>query len=383
MTIKRLFKAALREVVWIGIHFFPVKKNRILVSSYYGRGYGDNPKYIVEELLKGEEYYEIIWTIKHPDDIKTLPHGVKACKKGTLKEYFYIATSKIWIDNCRKYFKYKKKTQYYLQTWHGFALKRIEKDVENNLSKHYVKMSKHDAAHTDLIVSDSDFMTSVYQNSFWYTGRVVQWGAPRNDIILSPLDQTILKQAVQAKYNIDSETNIILYAPTFRANHSLKPYAVDFERLIRACNERFGVKHHVLLRLHPNIAEMSSQLNINPESVSDASNYPDMQELLSASDIVISDYSSLMFDFALSEKPVFQFATDIEDYKDDRNFYFDLNTLPFLLATNNNQLIRNIQTFDEKEYKIELNTFFESVGMVRRGNAAEKCADHIAQIIKS
>jgi CDP-glycerol glycerophosphotransferase len=112
----------------------------------------------------------------------------------------------------------------------------------------------------------------------------------------------------------------------------------------------------------------------------DVSKFHDMQVLLSASDVVISDYSSLMFDFAISKKPCFQFATDIEAYKQDRNFYFSLDKLPFSVAKNNDELVKDISEFNQENYQNALDAFFNEVGMILDGKASEKCASIIEDI---
>ena len=116
-------------------------------------------------------------------------------------------------------------------------------------------------------------------------------------------------------------------------------------------------------------------------TVINASFYPDMQELLYASNIVISDYSSLMFDFALTGKPCFQFAADIDEYKTDRNFYFQIDSLPFALSTNNNQLERNILEFDQIQYIEKINTFFDHCGLNCEGKSSEKCVGIIRKLL--
>ena len=152
-------------------------------------------------------------------------------------------------------------------------------------------------------------------------------------------DSGDVKEKVYSFYNLSEETKTVVYAPTFRVDWSLEPYSVDYVRLKKACEERFGGKFVVLVRLHPNIAAKSEELGITyNDEIINATYYPDMQELLCACDIVISDYSSLMFDFALSYKPCFQYATDIDAYKGDRNFYFDLSDMPFPMATSNDEL---------------------------------------------
>ena len=379
--MKRLIKAIIRRFIWFGCWFLPIDSKKIVFSSYYGKGYGDNPKYIVEELLKQNRNFKIIWLVNDFCNNDSFPKEVIQCRKGSLKGIFHLTTAKIWVDNCRKAFFYKKKNQYYIQTWHGFALKRIEKDVEDKLGSDYVKGAISDSKAINLIISDSNFMTNIYRSSFWYNGQIVEWGSPRNDIIINGKCDHSIQNTIHKYYNIPEEHKIILYAPTFRATGSLEPYKIDIERVLDACCMKFSSKFVFLVRLHPNITEKSSELNFKwNDNIIDASKYPDMQALLCAADIVISDYSSLMFDFALSGKPCFQFATDIEDYKKDRNFYFQLDELPFSISKTTDELVIDILNFDEFSYNNKLNDFFEGVGMVRHGNASQKCVQLIDSI---
>lgn len=374
MVIYKLMNALRRRVVWYVCWLLPVQKNKVIASSYYGKGYGDNPKYIVEELLRDSSEYKIVWVVQDKDLVEPLPNGVIPCLKDSIKYIYHITTAKVWIDNCRKSFFYKKKSQFYIQTWHGFALKRIEKDAELALSKSYVSQAKKDSENVDIIISEASMMTRMYKNSFWYSGEVVEWGSPRNDVIIDKVSALKNKSTVYEYYGINLEKRTILYAPTFRSNKSLEPYALDYVRVIKACQKRFGGSFVFLVRLHPNISKLSGFVEYN-SNVLNATPYPDMQELLSAVDVVISDYSSLMFDFALSMKPCFQFAMDIDDYKEDRNFNIPLDELPFTVATDNDEMEKAILSFDEDEYKKSVELFFDSVGMVRDGNSSKKCAE--------
>ena len=366
---------------WCVFRCFPVAENKVVISSYYGRGYGDNPKYITEAIQKENSSIKIIWLIRNDKEKGSLPHGVEMCQWNSIKRIYHLSTANVWIDNCRKSFGFKRKNQLYVQTWHGFALKRIEKDAECNLGRGYLKIAQKDSKYIDYIVSCSQFMTQIYRNSFWYDGPVLEWGAPRNDMLLS--DCSAVKNKVYEFYNLDCEIKTVLYAPTFRSDGSMEPYSISYMRLIDACERRFGGKFVVLVRLHPNIAKKSEELGtMYTSNVINATYYPDMQELLGACDIVISDYSSLMFDFALSMKPCFQFATDIDAYKGDRNFYFEITNLPFSLAVNNDELENNIVMFDDAGYRNRLSDFYKSVGMVMNGDASEKCAKLIIEHCK-
>lgn len=372
--MNKVIEAIKRRILWGAYYFVPIQKNKIVISNYYGRGYGDNPKYIANELLKLKDKYpiSIIWLVKSQEAKDSLPEGIQACEYGSADAIYHLTTARIWLDNCRRTFFYKKKGQYYIQTWHGFALKRIEKDVEDSLGEKYVTQAKMDSAVTNLIVSDSHHMTNIYKNSFWYNGRIVEWGSPRNDRLI--IDEQINVKRIKQYFNLSDDTKTVLYAPTFRADGSLTAYNLDYEKVCEAFSQRFGGKYVVLIRLHPNVMEKSRDLVFDNRVTYDASGYPDIQELLSGVDAVISDYSSLMFDFAITKKPCFQYAVDIEDYRNDRNFYFDLNLLPFPLATNNQEMHKVVIHFNEDKYSNKLNDFMQKVGIICDGKASRKCA---------
>ncbi len=354
----------------------PIKKRKIFITSYYGKGYGDNPKYIIEALLRKEKNVKIIWAIRKESDKSIFPEQVQLVYNYSIHSIYHLATAKIWIDNCRKIPIMKRKKQVYIQTWHGFALKRIEKDAENVLSKNYVRFARRDSKKINIIVSDSQFMTRIYQKSFWYNGAIVEWGMPRTDIIVK--GGNFNRESFFDFYHLDITKKIILYAPTFRANQSTSVYNIDYNILQRTCKEKFGEDFVVLVRLHPNIMKKCNDLMFN-NNVINMTYYPDIQELLLLADICITDYSSLMFDFALSKKPCFLFATDIELYKKDRNFYFDIEKLPFPLCKDNPQLQKSILDFDMKQYNMDLEAFFDKVGMIRDGKASERCVRFIEE----
>ncbi len=359
--------------------FLPVSAKKIVISNYTGRGYGDNPKYIVEELLKRGFDGKIIWLVKNKNESVSLPFGVLACNYHSLLAIYHLSTAKIWIDNCRKAFYYKKKGQKYLQTWHGFALKRIEKDVVDKLSPNYERFASKDSRQIDIIVSDSAFMTNIYRNSFFYDGEIVEWGAPRNDILVMNDIQT--RRKVFEHYGISDTKKIVLYAPTFRVDGNTSVYSLDICKMIEALNSRFNSDFAVLVRLHPNIADKCEFIKYDNEKIINSTFYPDMQELLDVADVIISDYSSLMFDYVITKKPCFIFATDISSYKEDRNFYFPLESTPFPISQNNEELICNIKNFDGDLYRQNVDEFLQRYNIINDGQASSKCADWIYEQI--
>ena len=354
----------------------PIDRKKVVFCSYYGKGYSDSPKAIAEALLASGEDLKLVWLLRDPKDAAHLPEGISPASYRGIRRVWELSTAAAWVDNCRKGERCKRKGQYYLQTWHGFALKRIEQDAADALEPLYVRSCIQDSAQCDLMVSGSGFMTRLYQRAFWYQGSVAEYGTPRNDVFFSPQPQ--LSEKVRRAFGLPEDRKLVLYAPTFRADHSCSAYQLDVPALLEACRDRFGGQWSGLIRLHPNVAERSAGLfAYDGGAILDATAYPDMQELLCAADILVTDYSSCMFDFALSGKPCFQFATDIEAYRLDRNFYFPLDTLPFPLAGSNQALCRAVRSFDAQQYAGNWDAFAQEHHVCEDGHAARRCADWI------
>ncbi len=360
----------------------PVKKNRVVFSSYHGRGYSDSPKAVAQALLDSNENLELLWLVKNKGEAKSLPSGIRPVSYTSgLRRAWAYATAKVWVDNCRKGEKSKRKGQKYMQLWHGFAMKRIEADAPHSLTPEYIKGCRQDSDQCDLMVSGSRFMTGLYKKSFWYSGAVEEWGTPRNDVFFTPGQ---LPQKVRKTLGLPQDRRLALYAPTFRADHSLDAYKLDADRLLHACEAQFGGQWSLLVRLHPNIAHKSGGLFAYDGSrVLDATMYPDMQELLVGCDLLLTDYSSCMFDFALSRKPCLRFATDVEDYRQDRGFYFPIDSLPFPLADSNAALEKALLGFDQQAYEKAWEDFAKAQGFCEDGKAAQRCAQWILRIIQN
>lgn len=378
--MKRIVNAVIRRILWGICFLLPVRKNRIVVSSYYGRGYGDNLKYIVDKLI--DKNLDIIWLVKNEKEAATLPPDVKPCKINSWKSIYYITTAKIWLDNCRKGFFYKKKRQFYIQTWHGGgAQKRCELDAADKLEQAYVKMAIKDAKNTDLMISESRFMTNLYHSSFWYNGPVYESGYPRYDILLYHDEK--LKFKVCDFYGIDRRKELVLYAPTFRVDNSFKAYNIDFKRLQSNLKKRFDKDFVILVHLHPNVANVEGGINYDDVNVINSTFYPDTQELIAVSSVLIGDYSSINYDFSIKKQPVFRYTADLEEYRNDRDLYFPFDEYPYPVAFNNDELEELILSFDNDKYLNNLKSFFNKLGAITDGGASEKISDLILDYIGS
>lgn len=369
-----------RKLTWGICRFLPINKKKIVVASFLGNGYSDNPKYIIDELLKLNEKYKIIWLVKGDVEASSLPDKVVACKIFSCKSIYHLSTASVWIDNARKGRVFKKKKQLYMQTWHGCGvIKKVEKDVEEHLTTQYIKNAIRDAKITDIMISDCDFTSERYREAYWFRGRILQSGFPRDDIFYGH-DQSY-KQNVYSTIKIPVNKKIVLYVPTFRNVNSIETYRLDILAVLKACSDRFGGDFVLIIRLHPNIKDEPIQQMIDSETVFDGTNYPDIQELLAASEIVISDYSSALIDFGFTLKPSFRFALDVEEYSKDRNFYFDFDSYPFPLAQSNAELIRLILSFNQNQYENDIKEFFKKIGITYNYNSSKDCALVIKEFI--
>ena len=364
---------------YIGFFFrlLPIKNNRIVVQNFFGKGYGDSPKYIVNELLNQKENIEIIWLVKETK-YSDIPKEIKQIKRGSILELYYLSTSKIWIDNSRKHNGVtKRKNQIYIQTWHGgIGLKKVEKDAGNLLSSNYIKSAKNDSKMIDYLLSNSKLLSNLYRKSFWYNGKILEIGFPRSDVLFLKNTKNIKNNL--KKYKIDNDSKIILYCPTFR-NESYDYLNFDCNKLINELEVKYNQNYTLLIKLHPNVKKQS--LNNNSGKVINVSDYSDINELLLITDILITDYSSTAFDYLKFNKPIYLYAPDYDEYTKERGFAMEYDKLPFSISYNSNQLIKNIVNNNYKEHMEDLREFKIKLGSFDNGNASKKITKIILQII--
>lgn len=368
-------------LLYIAFRVCPIQPRKIVVCSYFGNGYGDNPKYILEEIRRRGWPCDVVWLVR--DDVMRhtqMPAGVRTVRIGSLKAIYETVTAKVWIDNARKpWYVKKRRGQYYVQTWHGGpAFKRVEKDAADRLSSDYVLSAQHDSRNIDVCLSNCRRFTELITRSFWYDGEVLECGFPRNDILTSP--SPLLVDSIRLKLGLSPQQRVALYAPTFRNHLSADAYPLAIDQCLAALAQRFTGDWSLLVRRHPNV-QSEPLLRAQSDQVLDATPYEDLQELLCVVEVVITDYSSVMFDGALQQKPVFLFTPDLEQYKSERNFYFSLDELPFMAARDNAGLSRNIAAFDQTRYQKALDVFFNDIGLAETGEAAKAVVNRIEREI--
>lgn len=359
------------RIKFLSARFSKIDDKKVFVVSFNGNLYGDNAKYIVEAMHKLDNSIKFVWPVKEKLMEKAnFPSFIKVVKYGSYEAIKEQSTAKVWIDNARKSDKeIKRKRQYYVQTWHGgLGVKKVDGDAIADLPKKYIHDARRDTKIIDLFLSSSDWFTELIRRAFWFDGEVLQVGLPRNDVLYKDKNDIIRQY-----YGIDKDAKIVLYAPTFR-NYSFEyEKLLNDERVINAFKQKLGDNTVFMVRLHPNICMTNIKLNNN---VINATFYPDMQELLSGVDILVSDYSSCIFDYAEQYKVGYLYTPDYDDYIKERSLYFDLKKLPFRLTDNINDFVSVINK-DDNEFMENLTEFFNSVGLSQSPNSAELVAKRI------
>lgn len=387
--MKKIIRHFIKDICYWIFRHLPLE-DKIVATSFKGKKYGDNPQYIFEELHRRNPMVKLVW-LKDEHSHYKVPSYVKVVPYGTwlrcLNSLYELATAKVWVDTHRlqPYLK-KRKGQVFVETWHGgLGIKKVEYDVPAFVGTEWLDKEiacTNNAA--DVYISQSEHLSGIYRRAFRYNGPIWKVGYPKSDMLFR--NSELYKAKIYQHFEIDKGVKIILYAPSFRDYfyHGIDTsvYAVDYSRLIDALTKRFGGRWLVFTRWHPLFADQLIETKL-PQGVINATDYPDMQELIMASDVLLSDYSSCIFDAALREIPCFTFATDFEQYKADRGVYYEMDELPFPYAKNNDELVRNILNFDEQDYANKWNAFKERTGLFETGHAAKDIAEKILEFIST
>lgn len=360
---------------------FPIKNDRIVFFSYKGTQYSCSPMYISEFLVNQSTKLEIIWFF---DNLKKYEYlkakGYKMCKYKSIKRVYYELTAKVCVNNVGTYSWIPlRKGQIHMNTWHGGgAYKRCGLGEINN--NHFMKKTiELSARETNCFISSCDIFTNkVLKDDFNYNGFVLNSGLPKNDVFFdnSKIKESIIK--VNSFYNISSDCFTILYAPTWR--YSQFDYKFDFERVLNCFSQKTGKKCVLLYRYH-HLASTSNNL-INNENVIDATHYPNMQDLLCFANVLITDYSSCIWDFCLMNKNIFIYAPDLKSYTKNRGFHVMPQDFGFSISESVDDLIQKIDKTDLNENIANSIKHVQIFGSFEDGSATERVGKYILEALK-
>lgn len=361
-----------------------IKQNKLVF--YTMGGYSGHGKYIAEQLLKLRNDLDIVWIVN--DLTLDVPEGIRLVHSKNRKKVFHeMGTSKIWIHDMAPLGIRKRPEQIYIQVkhWSSVTLKTFGFDLAAFRNEaDAMEVCEYDSKMIDYIITGSKFDTDTCRRGFNFQGEVVEVGSPRSDVLF---DEIKYRPKIRNYFHLGSDQKIALYAPTFRAKPgvSYKPEAydtnIDYEALVRSLTARFSEDWKVLLRLHPAVSEASKTMK-RPDYVIDAGDYPDSQELVAAADVMITDYSSIMFEPAFVRKPVFLYAPDRKEYiNGERKLLIEYDTLPFPIAETSEELALNIENFDREQYVKRVDKFMEQYGVREDGHASERAARFISDLV--
>ncbi len=372
---------------------YKVDEKTILFETFGGRSYSCSPKAIYEQMLSMPEFekYTFVWAFKDIDkhEIKQDERTI-VVQSGSKDYYKYCATAKYWIVNSIMVEHVDKKPgQVYVQCWHGTPLKKLRYDIEVegsalNTIKEIRKRNDMDAKKFDYFLSPSQFCTKVFTSGFNLKALgkeniIIEEGYPRNDALFNYTDEYV--NNLKDKLGIPKDKKVILYAPTFRDNQHTSGVGytyslnMDFDRL----KEKFSKDYVVLFRTHYFVAN-AFDFEKYKGFIFNMSDYDDVNDCYILSDMIITDYSSVFFDYANLKRPMLFYMYDLDEYKDElRGFYLDLKELPGPIIKTQEELedeIINIDKYDEK-YKETYDAFNAKFNYLDDGKCAKKVIEKI------
>ncbi len=354
----------------------------VIFEAYQGRNYACSPKEIYLSMLEDKKFkdYKFIWCFK---DVNKKIDGQAKIVKSKSKEYYKsFAQAKYWIINSMlEEAITPKKDQIFLQCWHGTPLKRLRHDIEYNGVfndvKEIRKRNDIDTKRFTYFISPSKFCTEKFTSAFNLKNLnkeniIIEEGYPRNDFLFKYTKSDVKKLKEELK--LPKNKKIILYAPTFRDNQHKSgvgytyKLGLDLDKLMNELQDEYII----LFRTHYFVAN-SIDLKKYKGFIYDVSNYDDVSRLYVISDMLLTDYSSVFFDYANLRRPIIYYMYDLDEYKNKlRDFYVDLNELPGPIIEKEKELIKEIKNYDMNKYKEKYDLFNAKYNYLDDKNASKR-----------
>lgn len=352
----------------------PINPKRIMFESMWGAKYSCNPRYLYEFIDENYPEYECIWSL-NDEHIPIKGNGIRV-RKDSLKYFYYLATSKFFVNNVNFDDHYiKREGQIEIQTMHGTPLKTLGLDVPGDFK---TKKQEEDfikkCGRWNYMTVQSDYASKVSTNCFRFKKKVLNHGYPRTDMLYSKNNENDINE-LKKKIGLPLNKKIILYAPTWRQKNKFE-LMLDLRSLKKALSDEYIL----ILRLH-HLSFKDWTAPKNDDFVYDLSRYDSIEELYLVSDLLITDYSSVMFDYANLDRPMILFTYDLKEYREKlRGFYMDIiENRPGPLVYTSKELETSILNIDEieKEYGPIRQKFREKFNQYESGNSSQKIFDEV------
>ena len=364
----------------------PKDKHLIIFESFLGKQYSDSPRAIYEYMAVNYPDYKMYWSADRRN-IKQFQSDVQVVRRFSIKWLFLMNRAKYWVTNSRlPLWIPKPEKTIYLQTWHGTPLKRLAADMgevhmPGTDTEQYKQNFTKEAQKWDYLVSPNAYSSEVFKRAFRFDKTMIESGYPRNDFLINANDAATIAE-IKKRCQLPADKKIILYAPTWRDNqfYGRGKYRFDIQMDLERMKNELGNDYIIVLRLHYLIAE-NIDLSAYEGFVYDFSSHVDIRELYLIADLLITDYSSVFFDYANLKRPMLFYVYDIDDYRDHlRGFYFDFEAkAPGPLVKTTEEIIREIREADQIGFKPSEITeeFYETFCYLEDGNATRRVVEKI------
>ncbi|EFL13503.1 bifunctional glycosyltransferase family 2 protein/CDP-glycerol:glycerophosphate glycerophosphotransferase [Streptomyces sp. C] len=356
-------------------------KDMVVYDTFQGHAAGDSPRAIHEELVRRGEKLDHVWLVR--DGRAEVPATARAVQYDSLEAWEVLARARYYVvnDSVPSHFL-RRPGQTVVQTWHGTPIKQIGYDYTHDYytSPEVLEGLEHDSAQWTLLASPSSYATPVLQRALGYKGEVIEVGSPRTDALVRPDAERIAE--VRRRLGLPEGKKVVLYMPTWRENREgfSGGYKLDLRIDLDAARRELGEDHVLLVRGHYRVNEQLRD-GVRDGFVVDVSRWPDTTDLLLVADVLVSDYSSALFDFALTDRPILLFTYDLEHYRDTlRGFTFDLEEkAPGPLLADSASLIAAVRDADAlgAEYAEARAAFRAEFCDLDTGRAAEQVVDRM------
>ena len=361
-----------------------LKENWVVFESFMGRNCSGQPKYVYKYLQEAYgDKYKCIWVVDRKG--VEIPGKHKTCKRFSLKYYYYMNRSKYWVNNMRQPLSIPRREEtVMLATWHGTPLKRLVFDMDDvhSANPRYKDIVFKQTRAWDYLLSDNPFSTERFQSCFRFEKeKILEYGYPANDTMYAP-DREEQAAKIKEKLGIPKDKKVILYAPTWRDDqfYEAGQYGFELDLDVNRLQEEFGDEYVLLLRLHYFIVDQLDLSKYGDFTV-DGSSYDDITDLYLISDMLITDYSSVFFDYANLKRPVLYYTYDLDKYRDVlRGFYLDMEKdLPGPLLLTNDEVVDAIKNIDKikEQYKDRYEEFYNRFCCVDDGHAAQRVVEKV------
>ncbi|MGP4078970.1 CDP-glycerol glycerophosphotransferase family protein [Pseudalkalibacillus sp. R45] len=381
--LKEMYKV----VFYLLGRIMPADQKLVMFESFLGKQYSDSPRAIYEYMLENNPEYKMYWSVDRRHLKFFADKDVKYVRRFSISWLLLMTRAKYWVSNSRlPLWIPKPKHTVYLQTWHGTPLKRLAADMDEvhmpgtNTTK-YKENFLREASKWNYLVSPNGYSTEIFRRAFAFDKTMIESGYPRNDFLINCNDMENMNQ-LKERMNLPKDKKIILYAPTWRDNqfYAKGKYKFDLQLDLDKIREELGEEYIVLLRMHYLVAE-NLDLSGYEDFVYDFSFHEDIRELYLISDILITDYSSVFFDYANLKRPMLFFVYDIDDYRDNlRGFYFEFEEkAPGPLTRTTEEIIKEIKLIKENGFLPSETTeeFYKKFCYLESGESSKRVVDEV------